>query len=78
MPRWILTCPGCSEEFTHSEVTSEGIPFTWGERKPDIPDGGANLECPHCKKSAVYKRYQLIYRDTANPNLGTYARRGPL
>jgi endogenous inhibitor of DNA gyrase (YacG/DUF329 family) len=64
MPRWILICPGCNEEFTLSEVTSEGIPFTWGERKPDMPDDGASLECPHCEKPSVYKRHQLIYRAT--------------
>jgi len=62
MPRWILTCPGCSQEFTHSEIVADEPPFAWGEGKPDMPDDGATRECPHCKESSVYKRYQLIYR----------------
>jgi uncharacterized protein (DUF2225 family) len=64
MPRWILTCPGCNEEFTHSEIATDAIHVARDDRKPDMPGDGATLECPHCKKSTVYKRYELIYRDS--------------
>jgi hypothetical protein len=39
-------------------------PFAWIGDKPELPDTGISLECPNCKKVAVYKRYQLTYRAT--------------
>ena len=69
MPRWVLGCPGCSQEFTHSEIEMEHgkavlDPFAWLLDKPVLPDAGVKLECPHCQKVSVYKRYQLTYRAT--------------
>ena len=38
--------------------------FAWIGDKPKMPEEGVNLECPNCKKTATYKRYQLTYRAT--------------
>ncbi len=69
MPRWVLGCPNCGEEFTHSEIEPERQPpvidpFAWIGDKPEIPGTGVRLKCPSCKKVSVYKRYQLTYRAT--------------
>lgn len=66
MARWVLDCPQCHEEFTHSEITSSQItfsdPFTQPETKPPFPEGGQEIACPNCNQTAVYQRYQLVYR----------------
>ena len=67
MPRWVLDCPECNQEFPHSEIDTKRTPssldpFSWIADKPDFPDEGIQLRCPHCKKLSVYKRYQLVYR----------------
>ena len=67
MPRWVLGCPECNQEFTHSEIASDRPqppldPFARFGDKPEIPELGIYLECPHCKKVSSFKRYQLIYR----------------
>jgi hypothetical protein len=30
--------------------------------RPDFPDGGSELDCPHCGTKSTYKREDLIYR----------------
>jgi endogenous inhibitor of DNA gyrase (YacG/DUF329 family) len=63
--RWIVNCPECSQDFTHSEISIPGKgldPFMWLGDKPDFPPEGVTLECPNCKKAAVYMRHQLFYR----------------
>jgi endogenous inhibitor of DNA gyrase (YacG/DUF329 family) len=62
MPRWILNCPECQEEFTHSEVRESLHGISWWDEKPELPESGIQLECPNCKKTSAYQRYQLIYR----------------
>jgi hypothetical protein len=69
VPRWVLGCPECDREFTHSEIDASRTPssldpFAWIGDKPAIPDAGVRLECPHCKKTSLYKRYQLVYSVT--------------
>ena len=69
MARWVLGCPDCNQDFTHSQVDTESQnsfrdPFAWLVDKPEIPDSGVQLECPNCKKISIYKRTQLIYRST--------------
>jgi DNA-directed RNA polymerase subunit RPC12/RpoP len=59
MPRWVLTCPDCGKEFTHNEIR-EGL--SWWDEKPEMAADGESIECPNCKKTATYYRYQLIYR----------------
>jgi hypothetical protein len=67
MPRWVLGCPNCKQDFTHSKIDSESEPsfhdpFAWLGEKPKFPAAGVNLECPSCKTTSVYKRNELVYR----------------
>ena len=67
MARWVLGCPDCNQEFTHSEIDPECRtprldPFAWIDEKPELPIAGVKLECPNCHRVSVYKRYQLTYR----------------
>jgi endogenous inhibitor of DNA gyrase (YacG/DUF329 family) len=66
MARWVLACPECQQEFTHSEIVPSALreldPFTRTEVKPEFPSGGLNVLCPHCSQPSVYQRYQLLYR----------------
>jgi hypothetical protein len=69
MARWVLGCPDCKEDFTHSRIETESMPslrdpFAWLGDKPEFPPAGLSLECPNCKKTSVYSRSQLIYRAT--------------
>jgi len=63
MPRWIVSCPDCKEEFTHSEIKAElhRDPFT-SPPKPTLPQEGIKQECPKCHKTAVYRAFELRYR----------------
>ena len=63
MPHWILNCPDCKKDFTHSEVKLEEKPFQalMFPFKPEFPDGGAPLECPNCKNTSTFQRFQLTY-----------------
>ncbi|MDX6711596.1 MAG: hypothetical protein QOH96_2612 [Blastocatellia bacterium] len=29
--------------------------------RPELPERGVNLSCPHCHESATYQRFQLVY-----------------
>jgi hypothetical protein len=69
VPRWVLGCPECQQEFTHTEIVTdyrppEIDPFSWIGDKPQMKEAGVILECPNCKKKTIYKRYQLTYRAT--------------
>jgi hypothetical protein len=65
MPHWTLNCKQCSKGFNHSNVDPRfnGMPYDslWPYR-PEFPDGGFTTNCPHCKKSSTYQRFELIYR----------------
>jgi hypothetical protein len=52
MSRWILYCPACKRQFGHSEipVNAPRDGFLGVQLKPDFPQGGVKMECPHCKK----------------------------
>lgn len=67
MARWVLSCPECSQEFTHSQAEAPSQnsfrdPFAWLGEKPEFPDAGLQMECPNCNKTAIYRRTQLMYR----------------
>jgi hypothetical protein len=68
MARWVLRCPDCNKNFTHSEIpessSSHLDPFTGSVIKPEFPDGGQSVVCPNCKRTSVYQRHQLIYQQT--------------
>ena len=64
MAHWILYCPGCMSEITHSEIGEpHGLEdlVLW-PLKPNIPDSGATLGCPSCLKDFVFRRHNLTYR----------------
>jgi hypothetical protein len=67
MARWVLGCPECKVDFTHSQIdpvtrASLQDPFAWLGDKPEFPTAGLVLECPNCRTTSVYKRTQLTYR----------------
>ena len=46
MPRWVLGCPDCNKDFTHSEIkltAKPPDPFMWLGDKPEFPVGGLSL-----------------------------------
>jgi uncharacterized CHY-type Zn-finger protein len=82
MPHWLLHCQNCNKDFEHTKINSQlaSIPYDplWPS-KPDFAAGGEQIICPHCKETATYQRYQLIYSVEADgtsfgTNLPTTAR----
>jgi hypothetical protein len=63
MPFWALQCPECHEKFRHSEIIEPATASVlgWFDTKPEFPEGGSSLPCPHCKKVSVFQRHQLVY-----------------
>jgi DNA-directed RNA polymerase subunit RPC12/RpoP len=61
MCHWALRCSICGEEIPHSSVV-ENLPFTYLDlpHKPQFPTEGLDLACPHCGKSAIYQRHELV------------------
>jgi hypothetical protein len=54
-------------EFVHAEIDPSvrptfHDPFEWLAERPQFPSAGANLKCPNCEKTSLYRRYQLTYR----------------
>ena len=78
MASWVVTCPSCRQEFVHSEIAESDSVFDsfGGPRKPDVGPEGAEMTCPSCRTSSVFKRHQLRYRREnrlkPSPDLGTY------
>jgi hypothetical protein len=68
MPRWMLRCPECSRNFTHTQIELAVIeearrdPFGILPR-PTFAPGGENHVCPGCKTESVFQRQQLFYRE---------------
>lgn len=67
MARWVLGCPKCKQDFTHSEIKLDSQPsfqdpFAWLGEKPKFPSAGVTLECPSCRTSSIYTRSELVYR----------------
>jgi len=64
MPRWIVDCAHCREEFTHTDIDKIGGVFardpSWPP-KPEFPEGGTELKCPHCKEASTYRAVDLRY-----------------
>jgi hypothetical protein len=62
MPRWILSCPNCDQDYIYFEIREEPPTNLWFVDKPEMPAQGLSLECSNCKKTSTYLRHQLIYR----------------
>jgi hypothetical protein len=68
VPYWVFDCPECSREFVHTEIPDDATssmrdPLGWLAEKPSFPESGMRVCCPNCKKTSLYQRYQLVYRD---------------
>jgi hypothetical protein len=61
MPSWVLTCPNCKNSFHHSKVDTYKFANFLEERKPEFPDKGLELECPHCNHKSTYCQTDLCY-----------------
>jgi hypothetical protein len=66
MPRWVLECASCKNEFLYSEIYETGNSlndsFPLLVTKPELPNGGFSVRCPSCRETNVYQRHQLLYR----------------
>lgn len=58
---WQLECLNCKKKFLHSQIDDVVSNFFFPS-KPEFPEGGSELECPHCGTRATYQRYQLTYQ----------------
>ena len=51
------------QNFAHSEIEPrpEGRVFDslWPYR-PEFPEGGLNVDCPHCQQAATYQRFEFL------------------
>ena len=67
MTCWVLYCPGCGAELTHSQIYNSDFsgydPYT-SLSKPKFPDGGLSVFCPQCKGTSLFQRYQLVYQNS--------------
>jgi hypothetical protein len=63
---WVLDCPECKQAYVYAKVPVERFSdadfnaFVW-PLKP-FPLEGLSFECPNCKKTSIYTRYNLRYR----------------
>ena len=65
MAQWVLSCRNCHKTFPHSEMEAQPddrlFDPLWPYR-PEFPEGGLSIDCPHCKQAATYQRFELMYR----------------
>jgi hypothetical protein len=61
MASWVLTCTKCNSEFTHSTIEDTLANYFFAT-KPKFPDGGQQLDCPHCGHTGTYQHTDLIYQ----------------
>lgn len=62
MPRWVLRCPSCQNEFTYTKIQRHKLEDYYLEPKPDFPQQGESVRCPNCNSASIYSRHQLTYR----------------
>jgi hypothetical protein len=65
MPQWTLTCQNCNRIFSHSKIEPQSDSLLYDSLwpyRPEIPEHGAIVDCPHCQKSSTYQRFELMYR----------------
>jgi hypothetical protein len=64
MPQWTLNCQNCKKIFRHSKIDPQSDILLYDPLwpyRPELPEHGVNLPCPHCHESATYQRFQLAY-----------------
>jgi hypothetical protein len=62
MPAWVLECVKCRLKFIHALIEERGILNFELPLKPVFPLDGISLECPGCKSTAIYQRFDLRYQ----------------
>jgi hypothetical protein len=62
MPRWVLNCPECHNDFTHSDVEDSKLEDYFLAPKPEFPVAGLSMECPNCHRTSLFQWNQLGYR----------------
>ena len=64
MPRWVVTCPNCSKEFTHTEIDRTVLEQSYRDPFGVLPrPSGEKRTCPHCNTESVFEA--LFYREDA-------------
>jgi hypothetical protein len=68
MLSWMLKCPKCSRNFTHTKIEPSIIEEARRDPfgilpKPTFALDGENYTCPGCKTESVFQRQQLFYHD---------------
>ena len=64
MARWVFNCPECQRDLPHCEISADVRidSFLGFVAKPEFPAGGLKVECPTCKTTSLFQRYELLYR----------------
>lgn len=62
MPKWVLCCPKCKNEFEHTHIDDVGMTSIYFSFKPEFPPAGAQYTCPACGYNTIYQRTDLTYR----------------
>jgi predicted nucleic-acid-binding Zn-ribbon protein len=62
MPKWVLSCPKCKNEFERSQISGVGMSKLVPASKPEFSRGGNECVCPNCGYSSIYFRNDLFYR----------------
>jgi DNA-directed RNA polymerase subunit RPC12/RpoP len=65
MAAWVLACVNCKFKFLHSKIGELRLLDFLDPAKPDMPEGGVELECPNCGHRGVYRRTDLTYARSA-------------
>ena len=64
MPKWVLICSKCKNEFEHSQIPDVGLAWLLLAEKPPFAPTGNDYVCPNCGYGATYFRTNLLYRDS--------------
>jgi hypothetical protein len=70
MASWVLMCPHCKTEFIYSKI-EDSLKNYFLPTRPVVPDGGLELNCPHCDKSANYVRTDFMYQNSSRTRAGS-------
>jgi hypothetical protein len=66
VPRWVVQCPNCLQEFTHSEIDNAMLQEARFDPFGVVPKAsGGKRTCPNCKVETDFKPNDLLYRQDA-------------
>jgi hypothetical protein len=66
MPRWVVNCPNCSGEFTHTEIDSTMLEQARRDPFGLVPKpSGEKRTCPNCNTESAFNQTDLLYRQDA-------------